>query len=115
MAALFSAATGHDISEENAMNAGRRVVTLEKCFNVRLGASRKDDTLPWRIMNEPSSDRPDSKAVTSEKELNGMLDEYYSLHGWDKNTSWPTKTTLIRLELNNVAKELEDMNKIGEE
>ena len=108
MAELFSAATGYDISEEAAMNVGRRIVTLEKCFNVRLGASRKDDTLPWRVMNEPSPDGLDSNAVNSQEELDGMLDEYYSLHGWDKNTSWPTKTTLIQLQLNNVAEELEN-------
>ena len=106
MAKLFSTATGYDISEKAIMNAGRRIVTLEKCFNVRLGASRKDDTLPWRMMNEPSPDRPN--AINSQEELDGMLDEYYSLHGWDKNTSWPTKATLIQLQLSNVAEELEN-------
>ncbi|MBA7465376.1 hypothetical protein ES707_00538 [subsurface metagenome] len=106
MAKLFSTATGYDISEKAIMNAGRRIVTLEKCFNVRLGASRKDDRLPWRLMNEPTPDRPN--AINSQEELDGMLDEYYSLHGWDKNTSWPTKATLIQLQLSNVAEELEN-------
>lgn len=111
MAGLFSAAIGVDVSEEELMEIGRRIVTLEKCFNVRQGATRKDDTLPWRLMHEPTPDRPDADdAVNSQEELDGMLDKYYTLHGWDKETSWPTKEVLRMLDLDYVAEELKEMN-----
>ncbi|MGI9950751.1 aldehyde ferredoxin oxidoreductase family protein [Moorellaceae bacterium AZ2] len=112
MADLFSAATGFDVTEDEIMLTGRRIVTLEKCFNVRLGATRKDDTLPWRIMHEPSPDGP-GVAVTPQEELDRMLDEYYTLHGWDVKTSWPTRETLESLSLGEVAEELEKMGRIG--
>ncbi len=115
MADLFSAATGYHISEEEIMQAGRRVVTLEKCFNTRMGAHRKDDTLPWRLMNEPSPDRPDTVAVNSKVELDRLLDEYYALHGWDPETSWPKRSTLDRLGLADIAAELEGAGRIGKE
>lgn len=116
MADLYSAALGVNVSEEEIMYSGRRIVNLEKCFNVRQGATRKDDTLPYRLMHEPTPDRPDAKdAVNAQEELDMMLDEYYDLHGWDKKTSWPTKKILVALGLDSVAEELESMNMIGEE
>ncbi|MBM4331976.1 MAG: aldehyde ferredoxin oxidoreductase family protein [Deltaproteobacteria bacterium] len=115
MADLFSAATGYNISEQEIMLAGRRIVTLEKCYNTRLGADRKDDTLAWRLMNERSPDRPDTIAINSTAELDQMLDEYYSLHGWDSATSRPKRSTLNSLGLADIAAELEMAGSIGKE
>lgn len=125
MANMFSSAIGKKVSEEELMTAGRRILTLEKSFNVREGASRKDDTLPWRLMNEPLESlmrgRDVSRAI-EEKEgfvpinspemLNRMLDEYYDLHGWDRNTSWPYRETLLQLGLKEVVEELEPEGKV---
>jgi aldehyde:ferredoxin oxidoreductase len=104
MARLYEAATGIPTSEESLMLAGRRIVTLEKCFNVREGATRADDRLPWRLMHEESPDRPG--AINSPAELDGMLDGYYTLHGWDLATSWPKRETLVELGMGDVAVEL---------
>jgi aldehyde:ferredoxin oxidoreductase len=104
MAALFSAFTGFEMTEAELMADGRRIVTLERCFNVRLGATRKEDTLPWRLMNEEAPDRPG--AVNSGEELDEMLDRYYELHGWCLKTSRPTRESLLRLGLADVAEEL---------
>jgi aldehyde:ferredoxin oxidoreductase len=105
LAELFSAAIGELVSEEEAMALGRRIVTLEKAFNVREGATRADDRLPWRLRHEPAG-RPRGEGRNSPEELDGMLDRYYELHGWDKATSWPTAETLARLGLGEVAAEL---------
>jgi len=106
MARLFSAALGERVSEEEIMRLGRKIVTLEKCFNVREGATREDDVLPWRLMNEESSDFPGEGAINSFEKMNPMLDRYYKLHGWDKKTSWPKRETLDDLDLTHVADEL---------
>lgn len=111
MADLYSAATGYEVSEDVLMEAGRRIVTLEKCVNVREGATREHDVLPWRLMNEQSPDRSDPDAINSAEELASMLDQYYSLHGWDLKTSWPLRSTLEKLGLVDVAEELEAMGK----
>lgn len=42
-----------------------------------------------------------------------MLDDYYEIVGWDRNTGAPSRTTLERLELKDVADELEAMGKIS--
>ena len=106
MAELFTAAVGIKMTEDKIMEAGRRIITLEKCCNVRVGLDRSADILPWRIMNEPVKTGPYKGMRCSKEELDKMLDEYYTLHGWDKKTSWPTMQTLKMLDLEDVAKEL---------
>ena len=40
---------------------------------------------------------------------------YYELEGWDPETGWPTRSTLESLGLGNVADELEQEGRLGEE
>jgi aldehyde:ferredoxin oxidoreductase len=110
MAGLLTAVTGIKVSVDDMLHAGRRILTLEKCFNVREGATRTDDRLPWRLMHEESPDR--EGAVNSPAELDGMLEEYYKLHGWDAATSWPRRETLEALDLGDVADELDRLGKL---
>jgi aldehyde:ferredoxin oxidoreductase len=105
MAEFLSAALGEPVTEEEIMTLGRRIVTLEKAFNVREGATRADDRLPWRLMHEPAG-RAKGEGCNSQEELDGMLDRYYELHGWDKKTSWPRRTVLADLGLPEVVSEL---------
>jgi hypothetical protein len=49
---------------------------------VRLGVSRKDDTLPDRIL---SLKREGLHAPERLPDLPTMLDEYYLVRGWDEN------------------------------
>lgn len=100
MARLFELATGFEMSPEELMLAGERMVTLEWCYNLREGALRSEMKLPWRIMNEPQANPRYSPQVNSREELDRMLDEYYDAHGWDRATTRPTSSTLLRLGLN---------------
>ena len=88
-----------DMTEEELMKAGRRIFTLERAFNIREGLRRGADQLPWRMMNEPLADGPAKGVMTSEKQLNQMLDEYYELAGWNKETGIPNQETLVELGL----------------
>jgi aldehyde:ferredoxin oxidoreductase len=99
MAEIYSLATGREVSADEIMLVGERVLNLEKCFNVREGADRSLDDLPWRIMNEPLP----SGEVTSKRWLDEMLDRYYALHDWNVETSWPTPETLEKLGLDECA------------
>ncbi len=106
MATMYNAYTGESLSTDMLMEAGRRIVTLERVFNIREGARREDDTLPWRLMNEQVSSGPRKGAINSPEELNKMLDQYYDLHGWDRKTSIPTHETLEQLGLLDLTKDL---------
>jgi aldehyde:ferredoxin oxidoreductase len=102
MAELFGHALGIEFSEEELMLGGRRIVTVERCFNAREGARRKDDVLPWRMMNEPVPDGPNKGMITDQAMLDRFLDEYYALHGWDPATGIPQPETLQTLDLADV-------------
>ena len=100
------------MTEDEIMNTGRRVVTLEKAFNVTRGATREHDNLPWRLMNEGAASGPLKGETNSQEELDGMLDRYYTLHEWDLKTSWPYKKTYDKLGLSDVGDFLEKIGKL---
>ncbi len=106
-ALLFRYATGIEMAPDEIMEAGRRIVTLERCFNVREGLGRKDDTSPWRMMQERQGDLEQVQdPILPQDKLDTMLDEYYRLHGWDPESGRPTEATLKRLGLAFATREL---------
>jgi aldehyde:ferredoxin oxidoreductase len=85
MAKLYTAVTGLEISSKEMHLAGERVQALAKLINQREGLSRKDDSLPYKILNQPVTDDGLSKgAVVTKAELDLMLDDYYQARGYDK-------------------------------
>ena len=115
MARLYEAATGIPMTEDEIMETGRRVCTLEKAFNVTRGATREHDDLPWRLMHEGAASGPLKGETNSPEELADMLDRYYNLHEWDLETSWPYRSTLEKLQLKDVADHLAKHDLLPEE
>ena len=83
LAKLYTLVTGVDVSPEELSAAAERINTLARLINLREGMSRKDDTLPWKVMNVPiPDDGPAKGAVVTQDELDLMLDDYYDSRGW---------------------------------
>jgi aldehyde:ferredoxin oxidoreductase len=83
LAKLYTLVTGVEISTEELGTAAERINTLARLINLREGLSRKDDSLPWKVMNEPiPDDGPAKGAVVTQDELELMLDDYYNVRGW---------------------------------
>jgi aldehyde:ferredoxin oxidoreductase len=96
-------ATGWDLSVEEVERIGERVYNLERLINASRGvANRAEDTLPYRVMNEPVPDGPSEGMYCPPDELEEMLDEYYRFRGWNDN-GHPTTDTVERLDLEDVA------------
>jgi aldehyde:ferredoxin oxidoreductase len=92
--------TGMEFTPEELLETGQRITALERMFNIREGKDRKDDYLPERYYRETTKL---GYAITRDKRIvlekfDEMLDEYYTLHGWDKN-GIPRTETLEKLEL----------------
>ncbi|MCX6071991.1 MAG: aldehyde ferredoxin oxidoreductase family protein [Chloroflexi bacterium] len=102
-ATLMEAVTGLSFTPEEVLKVGERVNNLAKAFNVREGFTRADDTLPERLMTEPLKAGASKGHVISRQDLDQMLDEYYSLRGWDVKTGTPTRAKLVELGLVYVA------------
>ncbi len=112
-APLLASVTGEAAFDdpEELMRIGARLVTLKRCFNVREGITRKDDTLPKRFTDEPMPSGPSGGQTVN---LNPMLDEYYSLYGWDVATGIPTRKCLHDLGLDDFAKDLDKLGLLQE-
>jgi aldehyde:ferredoxin oxidoreductase len=97
-ARLIKLATGLTVSSQKLRTIAERIYTLERQMIVGDGIARKDDTVPRRYFDEPIPEGPAKGHVIKREGFDSMLDEYYRLHGWDKN-GVPTKRTLKRLGL----------------
>ena len=110
LARYFNAVTGENISGEEVLEIGERVLNVERAFNVREGLTRKDDTLPERMLKEPMPDGPAKGQVV---DLDTMLDDYYGTRGWDQKSGFPTKERLIELGLGDIAEDLAALGKLA--
>ena len=82
---------------------GEKVYNLERCFNIREGFTRKDDTLPKRMYTEPlQGGLRDGEVI---RKPDTIIDEYYDARAWDRN-GIPTRETLARLGLEEVDKDI---------
>jgi aldehyde:ferredoxin oxidoreductase len=87
---------------------------LEKAFNLRhTRFDRKDDMPTPRDLSEPIPTGNLAGWKIDEAKYNRMLDEYYELHGWNRETSFPTRKALVDLGLQDVACDLEKIGKLG--
>jgi aldehyde:ferredoxin oxidoreductase len=99
MAKLYSLVTGYDMTPEELKKAGERINTVARLINIREGLGRKDDTLPWKVMNMPIPDEgPVKGAVVTQDELDLLLDDYYTSRGWTLE-GVPTTEKLKELDM----------------
>ncbi len=105
-ASLMEAVTGLSYTPEDVEKVGERINNLARAFNVREGFTRADDTFPERLMTEPLKAGASKGHLISKEDLNTMLDEYYTVRGWDIKTGIPKKEKLIELGLDYVARDL---------
>jgi len=105
--ALLAASRGMEIlaDADHLLKTGKRIITMERAFNVREGKGRKDDTLPQRMLTEPlhTSGAPGEGEIVRRQDQ--FLDKYYELRGWDKN-GVPTAEELENLGIGYVAKDM---------
>ena len=85
--------TGETFSSGHLQEIGARIFNLERMYNLREGLTAKDDTLPPRMLHEPTF-----KHMKSGHPLHELLPRYYKLRGWDTD-GVPTRRTLERFQV----------------
>ncbi|MHA1662361.1 MAG: aldehyde ferredoxin oxidoreductase family protein, partial [Candidatus Thorarchaeota archaeon] len=83
--------------------AGQRISHLRRAFNHRIGVTRKEETLPPRLLSEPMPTGPSKGGLP---DLDEMLDEYYEFRGCDRETGYPLESKLKEIQLDFVVDEL---------
>lgn len=80
IAPAYSAVTGVEVDHWGLLKLGERIWNLKRLFNVKMGVTQKDDTLPRRFLDEPLREGPTAGKTLP---LEPMLKEYYELRGWN--------------------------------
>lgn len=92
---MLNAVTGSNHTADSLLDAGDRIWNIERLFNLDVGFTKADDTLPKRLLEEGMPEGPAKGMV---HRLSELLPEYYSLRGWDTDGK-PTSEKLAELGL----------------
>jgi aldehyde:ferredoxin oxidoreductase len=103
LAALISGVTGWDFSWEEALKAGRRVLTLRQAFNAREGITPDQIDLPKRLREELL---PVKTGAPPQIDFQALKKGYFSAMGWNTKTGVPSKKTLMELGLETLVTDL---------
>ncbi|WP_312815379.1 aldehyde ferredoxin oxidoreductase [Sedimentibacter sp.] len=111
-AQYFSVVTGIDTTEEELDIAAERILTLHRALTVKemgtVDMRKEHDLMTDWIFDKD----PDKKAFTpgttklDREDMQIALTMFYKEMGWDEKTGAPTKATLERLGMHDVADEL---------
>jgi len=104
LALAVKAATGWDFDEAEAETVGLRLLNLMRVYNFRNGHRRELEAPSPRYGSAPVDGPGAGKSIIPV--LDGMLDAYYELMGWDKKTGKPLPDTLRRLGLEYTIKDI---------
>jgi len=79
----YNGMTGRDVSEEELIEAGKRIYTLERYYNNLVGFDGDDDSLPDRFVEGSEDAIPGMGAAEGQLvELDQLKDEYYEARQW---------------------------------
>jgi aldehyde:ferredoxin oxidoreductase len=98
MSQIISCVLDRQIPAAELETAGERIWNILRLFNVREGFNVADDSLPERIFKDALKSGVTAGKVLPRDQFDIMLQEYYSLRGWD---AWgvPTPAKLAQLEI----------------
>ena len=103
LAELISDVTGWNFGWEEALKAGRRVLTLRQAFNAREGITPDQFDLPKRIKEEPL---PIKSGAPPKIDYQALKAGFFDAMGWDIKTGLPSEKTLADLDLATLTQDL---------
>lgn len=100
----IEAITGHSFKDQDGLSTGLRILSQRQAFNSREGILREHWTLAPRAVGTPllTAGPLANVAVDNEK----LADNFFAFVGWENATGIPTETSLNRLGLENIARDL---------
>jgi aldehyde:ferredoxin oxidoreductase len=101
---FMRAVSGWDLTIEELIKTGERVLNIRHAFNIREGLNPLKFKIPGRITGNPPPKEGPLKGVTVDEET--MDREYLTALDWDLETTKPSKEKLQELGLEDVAKEI---------
>jgi aldehyde:ferredoxin oxidoreductase len=103
-ARYLSAITGWEISVQELVKTGERIMNLRQAFNLREGINQLDYKIPGRMLGRPPL--PGGKTQGISLDWEHMVSEYYEEMDWDIKTSKPSVKKLEELDLGWLVKDI---------
>jgi aldehyde:ferredoxin oxidoreductase len=100
MLTALKCVTGWDLTADDLLNMGKRMVTLKRMLNIRRGITSADDQLPALLLKSFKEGGTEGNVPDMDKLLKGAYSEF----GWDPSTGKPSKETIAKLGLDLVGK-----------
>jgi aldehyde:ferredoxin oxidoreductase len=88
---FYKYVTGKEASLEELLELSNDIYDLTRLINARLGVSRKDDNLPYRVWANPPLTGPNAGKVIDREDFQNLLSLYYQKRGWDEDGIPPTE------------------------
>ena len=82
---FYKYVTGKEATLEQLLELSNDVYDLTRLINVRLGISRKDDSLPHKVWANPPLTGPNAGRVIDREDFQKLLSLYYRKRGWDED------------------------------
>jgi len=92
---FFSHVIGKETTLEDLLALSNVIYSLTRRINVHMGATRKDDSLPYKVREAPILTGPNAGKKLDEQEFEEMLSLYYKERGWDENGVPPAEMELV--------------------
>jgi len=101
---FVNAVAGWNTTMSALLVCGERIACMRQAFNVREGFTPADFKLPGRVVGKPPLAEGPLKGITLE--IENWAKEYFQYADWDYETGKPSERKLIKLGLEDVARDL---------
>ena len=82
---FYTHVTGKEATLDDLLALSDDIYNLTRLINTRLGITRKDDTMPYKVYACPVQNGPTAGKVIDREEFDKLLGLYYQTRGWDEN------------------------------
>jgi aldehyde:ferredoxin oxidoreductase len=93
----LNAVTGWDLSADEYLKIGERILNLRKAFNVREGVKTDDQSIHPRALGKPPLSKGPLKNITIDMET--LQKKYCEIVGWEYPSGNPTAAKMEELNI----------------
>ena len=90
-ARFYSAITGREATLQELLKLSDDIYNLTRLINSRLGLTRKDDAMPYKVRACPIRTGATAGKVIDQAGFDRLLDLYYQKRGWDADGNPPAE------------------------
>jgi aldehyde:ferredoxin oxidoreductase len=82
---FYNCVTGRELTLEQLLELSNDIYDLTRLMNTRLGITRKDDSLPYKVWANPPLTGPNAGKVIDRQNFQRLLSLYYQKRGWNED------------------------------